>query len=463
MITGAHIKQGLQGVPGALGGQMKSLDELAAGANDALRQAPPGLTVQGAAAFLATMAQESAWFRTTVEYAKNGRYAPYIGRTFQQVTWRDNYRAFGKWCQARGMVVDPDHFVKSPWALEAYRWAWLGGVWYFEHAKLWDEANSGDFLGVQKGVNLGNPKSKYTPAGWSTRKRAYDAFCSVGDVLLPDPVDVVEPLPVPSPPVAIEPTPEHVGIWAVDPGQVQTVLLGRDAAGKTGNELSPATTIADGVGFVKNSVGRYALLRSDGWSYDRSFLVQVGAGPVPVTRQFPIIPDYDTTERIPFRGGKVCRCVAVSVPWVEFAMLEAGVIKWNLDFYQFGYRTDVAASAASHARGQMVDTGQDSDAALKIWRQLGWMMQRREVSQGFSDRHGHGGPLGCTHGSTTGPSNAKSQQTAWLNGRDGLRQNRAITGPSPKGKALPRWDDALSAYLKTIGAPPIPSTTGRDT
>lgn len=266
-----------------------------------------------------------------------------------------------------------------------------------------------------------------------------------------------EPTEAPAEPVVvIEPEPENVGVWAVDPAQVQSVLLGRNGS-VLGNELSPGAMIADGVRFEPNSVGKNALLRSSGWSYDASFLVQVGAGPVPVKRQFPIIPDYDVEERIKFRGGLVCRCCAISLPWVEFAMLEAGVIKFNLDFYQFGYRTDVAASAASHAKGQMIDTAQFSDAALKIWRQFGWMMQRREISQGFDDRHGHGGPRGCTHGSTSGPANAASQARAWDLGRDGLAQNKPITGPGPTGKATPRWDTALSAYLKSIGAPPIKS------
>ncbi len=88
--------------------------ELAAGADSALRQAPPGLTGRGAASFLATMIQESDFLRATEEYAKNGRYGPYIGRTFEMVTWDYNYRAFGRWCDARGLLEDPETFVRRP-------------------------------------------------------------------------------------------------------------------------------------------------------------------------------------------------------------------------------------------------------------------------------------------------------------------------------------------------------------
>lgn len=170
-------------------------------------------------------------------------------------------------------------------------------------------------------------------------------------------------------------------------------------------------------------------------------------------RPFPVIPNYDRAERIPFRGGLVCRCLAVSLPWVEYAMLEAGVIKYNLDFFQFGYRNDVAASARTHAGGQMIDTDQYSDEALKIWREFGYMMQYRTRAQGFMP-HGHGGPKGCPHGST-GVGSARNQELAWNRGRDGLLQNGNITGPAPKGAATPKWDTALKAYLMKIGVPPV--------
>jgi hypothetical protein len=166
-----------------------------------------------------------------------------------------------------------------------------------------------------------------------------------------------------------------------------------------------------------------------------------------------VIPVYDRDEKIKFRGGLVCRCLAVSLPWVEYAMLEAGVIKYHLDFYQFGYRTDVAASARTHAAGQMIDVGQYSDAALKIWREFGYMMQHRTPAQGFT-HHGHGGPKGCPHGST-GTGSARNQELAWNRGRNGLLSNGPILGPGPTGDKTPKWDTALAAFLKKIGAPPV--------
>lgn len=186
-LTGNHIRAALAAV-GAVGGQMTSLDNLAAGANDALRRAPAGLTPAGAAAFLATMAQESAYFRTTTEYsAGRNRYSPFDGRTFEMLTWESNYRGFGQWCKSKGRVTDSECFVKNPRALADYKWAWEGGVWFFDHNGLWKYANSGNFLAVSQGVNGGNGTigSNWKPSGWNARNAMYQSFLRLGAALLP--------------------------------------------------------------------------------------------------------------------------------------------------------------------------------------------------------------------------------------------------------------------------------------
>lgn len=185
-LTGTLIHSALAAM-GAVGGQIVSDDQLAAGALDALRQAPAGLTAAGAAAFLATMAEESAHFRTTTEYGTGQSYAPYIGRTFEQLTWSSNYAGFGAWCKARGLVSDANVFVHSPTALSDIRWAWLGGVYYFAAHDLWRYANAGNFLAVSQAVNGGDGKigTSFTPNGWTERQNAYRAFLAAGASLLP--------------------------------------------------------------------------------------------------------------------------------------------------------------------------------------------------------------------------------------------------------------------------------------
>lgn len=187
-LTGKTIETALAAI-GARGKQIRSYDELAAGAAGALRQAPDGLTAAGAASFLATTAQESAYYRTTREYGSGQWYAPWIGRGFVQVTHEANYRAFGAWCRRRGLVDDPDVFVKNRAALEEYRWAWLTAVWYFEETRLWDWANAGDHLRVSQAVNGGRGRAgtKFIPNHWPERWAMFEAFRKAGDALLPGP------------------------------------------------------------------------------------------------------------------------------------------------------------------------------------------------------------------------------------------------------------------------------------
>lgn len=185
MLTAQHVEAVLRAIPGAYGNQRATLAVLADGANEALASAPAGLTVQGAAAFLATMSQESGSFRYLEEIRKNGRYAPYIGRTFEQITWRDNYATFGAWCVSRGLLTDADTFVKTPKSLADIRWAWLGGVWFWQKNGIWAYGNKGDFLATQRAVNLGNPHSTATPNGIAARRAWYAAWLKIGADLLP--------------------------------------------------------------------------------------------------------------------------------------------------------------------------------------------------------------------------------------------------------------------------------------
>lgn len=186
-LSGTVVRAALTAI-GALGRQVATPESLAAGAADALRRAPD-LTVAGAAAFLATCAQESAYFRTTTEYGQNLRYDPYRGRTFTQITWQVNYRDFGRWCHARQLVSDPEKFVKNPAALGELQWAWLGPIQYWEDNGIWRWANSGDFLTVSQAINGGNARvgTSFVPHGWAQRQAMYAVLRQFGGDLLPEP------------------------------------------------------------------------------------------------------------------------------------------------------------------------------------------------------------------------------------------------------------------------------------
>jgi putative chitinase len=192
-LTGAMLKSIAAAVPGGSAGkQVASWDTLAKDSNDACLLL--GFTTyKGYATFIANCCQESAYFRTTEEYAKKGPYAPYIGRTFIQVTWKTNYAAFGKYAVKNKLegLTDPNRFVNHPTELAQVKWAWWGPCWYF--SKSWGgktlvqiaDTSKAPNVAVAKAINMGSPTSSHTPGGMKTRDLLYDKACSYGNKLMP--------------------------------------------------------------------------------------------------------------------------------------------------------------------------------------------------------------------------------------------------------------------------------------
>ncbi|AGT14260.1 endolysin [Mycobacterium phage Adzzy] len=131
------------------------------------------------AMWLAQVGHESASFKYTEEIAKNGRYAPYIGRTWIQITWDYNYRAFSQWCFDRGLVSTPDYFVRNYTDLALLKWAGLGAAWYWTVARTDINALSDrrDLETVTLRINGGHN-------GIADRRERYDRASALGDRLL---------------------------------------------------------------------------------------------------------------------------------------------------------------------------------------------------------------------------------------------------------------------------------------
>ncbi len=131
------------------------------------------------AMWLAQMGHESDNFNATEEYAKNGRYAPYIGRTWIQITWDYNYRAFGKWACERGIVPYADYFVDYPTDLASMEYAGVGPAWYWtvQRPDINRLSDAGDVDNVTFRINGG-----YN--GINDRKARYTRALAQGDSLL---------------------------------------------------------------------------------------------------------------------------------------------------------------------------------------------------------------------------------------------------------------------------------------
>jgi hypothetical protein len=166
--------------------------------------------------------------------------------------------------------------------------------------------------------------------------------------------------------------------------------------------------------------------------------------PVVVTPTPDPTPEVPDVAKVKFRGGWTCSCVATSLPLVEQDLLRRGLIKHNVDIYQLGYRNDVSASAGTHAGGGNTDVAQFSDAQIDVWRLWGWTIQHRTKAQGFDMDHGHGWPLGCTHLSAGG----KSQAAQWANRQNGLVSKGRVAGRWP----IDNWKTAMKKRLAEIAA-----------
>lgn len=131
------------------------------------------------AMWLAQVGHESDSFNATEEYAKNGRYAPYIGRTWIQITWDYNYRDFSRWCYDRGLVNSTTYFLDNPRLLAEQRWAGLGAAWYWtvERPQLNALSDAGDLLGATRAINGGTNNI-------ADRNDRYKRARALGDELL---------------------------------------------------------------------------------------------------------------------------------------------------------------------------------------------------------------------------------------------------------------------------------------
>lgn len=204
MLTAKHIETALKAA-GAGSGLVMPAADIAHAFNDAILNYGKGQfsTTETVAALVSECMMESAYFRTTEEYQKDGRYAPYIGRTFIQVTWLLNYSNFGQWCYEKGLVVDPTWFVEDPKRLAELQWAALGGVWYFTEVMFYGKpltSYCSNIDQVGKAVNLGDPFSKSVPNGHKARVAAYTAVRALGSTIIPKPSPISkEPSMIQSP------------------------------------------------------------------------------------------------------------------------------------------------------------------------------------------------------------------------------------------------------------------------
>lgn len=133
---------------------------------------------------------------------------------------------------------------------------------------------------------------------------------------------------------------------------------------------------------------------------------------------------------VDFRGRPACPCLAEWLPVYERALLLRGVIKASLDIYQL--IGGAAASGGTHAEGGAADTGQTSDEAIYVARQMGadacWHRPFNWDSDGGME-HTHLVLRGCPH---NGPARYQiAAVDAGFNGLGAGGQQAPDDGPRP--------------------------------
>lgn len=135
------------------------------------------------------------------------------------------------------------------------------------------------------------------------------------------------------------------------------------------------------------------------------------------------MPDYV----VDFRGLPACPCLAAWLPVYERELLARGEIKVSLDIYQL--IGGAPQSGGTHTDGGAADTGQITDVAIWVARQMGadacWHRPYNWDGAGGM-AHTHLVLTGCPH---NGP--ARYQIGAVRRGENGLASHGPDTGPRP--------------------------------
>lgn len=149
---------------------------------------------------LAQWGFESDNFVATEEYASGAAYegrtdlgntqpgdgVRFKGRSWIQITGRNNYAAFSRWAFANGFVTSATYFVDNPKMLADLQYAGLGAAWYWTVARPDINAlcDAGDLVTVTRRINGGTNGLEDSPEGTPGRRTRYNRALSLGDQLL---------------------------------------------------------------------------------------------------------------------------------------------------------------------------------------------------------------------------------------------------------------------------------------
>lgn len=165
--------------------------DVAKAMNAAVARDCPGRvnTREKAAVMLGQACQETGGFTLLTERGGPFRYDPYRGRGWIQVTWKDNYRAFGGYVHSKGLLKDPNYFVSHYRDVASMKWAAHTVCWEFNQP-IWKSGGRGNTLldycadergwrMVSRAINRGRITSSKPAYGESLRIKCIKAILKV--------------------------------------------------------------------------------------------------------------------------------------------------------------------------------------------------------------------------------------------------------------------------------------------
>lgn len=172
------------------------LKAIAESFNTAIANAGDGLvkTKYQTACMVGQSSEETGGFSLLTERGGPFRYDPYRGRGYIQVTWKDNYQAFGAFLKKHGQISDANRFVSNYKEVATMKWAGYTTVWEFTQP-IWKAGGRGPrlldycadeagWIKIGRAINSGRINASFKAYGEAKRLAATRAALKVA----PDPV-----------------------------------------------------------------------------------------------------------------------------------------------------------------------------------------------------------------------------------------------------------------------------------
>lgn len=191
VVTAAMIKAGCDagGYPNPTSHNQGGYQGVADIFNAAIAKSHSPTTKKQAACMVGEAIQETGGMYYFEEAGGPFPYDPYRGRGYTQLTWRDNYASFGRWCAGYKIVSDSSTFVNNPNSVENVNYVALTSIWEFDQKysgkTLWQiaDSSSSPWTRVSRAINTGNPDASFPAYAEALRGRIIDAVLKV----TPDP------------------------------------------------------------------------------------------------------------------------------------------------------------------------------------------------------------------------------------------------------------------------------------